>query len=357
MSYYSSRLNVKPSVNGISDADSQRTATYHDANSFSPGPSSFWKNVSAALFATALFRYVYDSPLDAEEIKARVIIEKKTVINLLEAFSVAVKHYLRGEDGIYYYAMPNSIPSRRLTSSTVQARGDDPHDSNEESSPDPALLRPFTSPISGILKRRESSTLPVPATSSAGKNTFSIAKRGSLPPTPRDAGMPRRADTIGRDDVDDFLLPAHMPPKYVLLDIFPFSLFIHCMSRDRIIYCDGTAAQTGDRCTDLKPRTDLNHSNSVLIWATLRWVTIPATVILAFIFFGFLVAGDEIEKPGDTGNELRALTAVPAPNIATWAFAQENNLIFGVQRENKEAVSPEDWVKKGCSKMVETLAL
>lgn len=130
------------------------------------------------------------------------------------------------------YAMPNSIPSRRLTSSTVQARGDDTHDSNEEASPDPALLRRFTSPISGILKRRESSTLPVPATSSAGKNTFSIAKRGSLPPTPRDAGMPRRADTIGRDDVDDFLLPAHMPPKYVLLDIFPFSLFIHCMSRD-----------------------------------------------------------------------------------------------------------------------------
>lgn len=38
----------------------------------------------------------------AKEEKARALIEKKTVINLLEAFAVAVKHYLRGEEGIYY---------------------------------------------------------------------------------------------------------------------------------------------------------------------------------------------------------------------------------------------------------------
>jgi hypothetical protein len=37
-----------------------------------------------------------------DEAKARTLIEKKTAINLLEAFAVAIKHYLRGEDGIYY---------------------------------------------------------------------------------------------------------------------------------------------------------------------------------------------------------------------------------------------------------------
>lgn len=36
------------------------------------------------------------------EIKAKTLVEKKTVINLLGAYAVAVKHYLRGEDGIYY---------------------------------------------------------------------------------------------------------------------------------------------------------------------------------------------------------------------------------------------------------------
>ena len=37
-----------------------------------------------------------------DEVAARVLVEKKTVINLTEAFAVAVKHYLRGEEGIYY---------------------------------------------------------------------------------------------------------------------------------------------------------------------------------------------------------------------------------------------------------------
>lgn len=30
------------------------------------------------------------------------MIEKRTIINLIEAFAVASKHYLRGEGGIYY---------------------------------------------------------------------------------------------------------------------------------------------------------------------------------------------------------------------------------------------------------------
>jgi len=37
-----------------------------------------------------------------DEMISRSMVEKKTAINLLEAFAVSVKHYLRGEDGIYY---------------------------------------------------------------------------------------------------------------------------------------------------------------------------------------------------------------------------------------------------------------
>ena len=35
-----------------------------------------------------------------EEKRVRVLIEKKTVLNLVDAFSVSVKHYLRGESGM-----------------------------------------------------------------------------------------------------------------------------------------------------------------------------------------------------------------------------------------------------------------
>jgi ion channel-forming bestrophin family protein len=35
-----------------------------------------------------------------EERRVRVLIEKKTVLNLVDAFCVAIKHYLRGETGM-----------------------------------------------------------------------------------------------------------------------------------------------------------------------------------------------------------------------------------------------------------------
>ncbi len=37
-----------------------------------------------------------------EEKRIRVLVEKKTVLNLVDAFCVAVKHYLRGESGMMY---------------------------------------------------------------------------------------------------------------------------------------------------------------------------------------------------------------------------------------------------------------
>ena len=45
---------------------------------------------------------VGETPAETTELRARAMVEKKSTINLLEAFAVAVKHYLRGEDGIYY---------------------------------------------------------------------------------------------------------------------------------------------------------------------------------------------------------------------------------------------------------------
>jgi len=50
-----------------------------------------------------------------DQVKARTLIEKVTAINLLEAFAVAVKHYLRGEDGIYYKLVAFGFLARTLT--------------------------------------------------------------------------------------------------------------------------------------------------------------------------------------------------------------------------------------------------
>ncbi|TFY78535.1 hypothetical protein EWM64_g5474, partial [Hericium alpestre] len=91
----------------------------------------YWSQIvlSSRTFARLVWFHVPDTmaigsnSMPADEKKARIIVEKKTVLNLLEAFGVAVKHYLRGEEGIYYvdlyhlvkflpaYSLPAGIPS------------------------------------------------------------------------------------------------------------------------------------------------------------------------------------------------------------------------------------------------------
>lgn len=190
-------------------------------------------------------------PEDKDENKARVLIEKKTAINLVEAFAVAVKHYLRGEDGIYYtdlyhlvkflpaYALPNSMDSSTPQGSILPPI-------NETSSPTSSpLLQRLTSITSGRMNGATSS-LPMPVTSSAEKGALlpssergtssfrraTASSRGTVP-SPRAATHLRLQsdeDTIMNEE--DFLLPARLPPKYHLFDLFPFSLLIHCLERE-----------------------------------------------------------------------------------------------------------------------------
>ena len=68
-----------------------------------------WFHVPGAFFlhldaVETLFDFVAEtmemgSKMSEDEVKARVLVEKKTVLNLIDAFSVSIKHYLRGEEG------------------------------------------------------------------------------------------------------------------------------------------------------------------------------------------------------------------------------------------------------------------
>jgi len=105
------------------------------------------------------------------------------------------------------------------------------------------------------------------------------------------------------------------------------------------------------------------------IWNSLGWLTIPATLLLSFIFFGFLVAGEEIENPfGYDKNdlnmdhfthniirsELRALTALPVPDPSIWAFSPYNDQIFGSR--GAERVPPDEWMRRGFASMQTALS-
>jgi len=101
----------------------------------------------------------------------------------------------------------------------------------------------------------------------------------------------------------------------------------------------------------------------------LGWITIHATVLASFIFFGFLVAGEEIENPlGYDKNdldlnhfcqniirlELRALTPTDVPDPADWAFSHLNNRVFddgyallAPAGQLIKHASPEEWSANG----------
>ncbi|KAF5339585.1 hypothetical protein D9611_011411 [Ephemerocybe angulata] len=205
------------------------------------------------------------TPEKTEELKARALVEKKTVINLLEAFAVAVKHYLRGEDGIYYkdlyylvkflpaYALPTGMPSQTdLTSNEIECTSPvaSPHDDAEKGEAeddnelhDLGLTRLGT--LSGasdhnnseILHRLQTNgprvklpdvaTSPTKSARASGRRTSFSLGHGSL----RSDSIMSHRNVVPLAEEEAHLYPSSMPPRYTIFDLFPFSLLIGLVSR------------------------------------------------------------------------------------------------------------------------------
>jgi hypothetical protein len=189
------------------------------------------------------------------------MVERKTVINLLEAYAVAVKHYLRGEDGIYYqcvvfptrctqsrnltlisrdlyylvkflpaYALPKGIPS--------QADLDQPgHHDSPPSSP-VRDQQPTDGSIGGassfLYQRRHSSAphLPAPVTSAQQAPRLSNVTYVATHEPQAGEASPEYAEKVILPRADEsYLMPARMPPKYHIFDLFPFSLVVRFLTK------------------------------------------------------------------------------------------------------------------------------
>ncbi|KAF4610301.1 hypothetical protein D9613_010471 [Agrocybe pediades] len=423
------------------------------------------------------------SNMTVAEAKARSLIEKKSAINLLEAFAVAIKHYLRGEDGIYYkdlyylvkflpaYALPAGMPVSPNLDTTFlsdheqdnlssKSRGDEPV-KNDLTSPISlnSFANGFTSPVSpgkqpsvtiaptSILRHRDmvtspntlspTSNLPPPVSIGSPGRRTSFFSNITSPVSGRTQPQVKEKERIILAQQDEaYLLPAHMPPKYGVFDLFPFSLLVkyltekgkdvkgkkgarlraklrnqavvsHNIPLELSLYLSSYVAalqhrkacdvptintllfalnQLVDSLSGLERilTTPIPFSYSVhlwvvtlmyclalpfQIWSTLKWITIPGTTIISFIFFGFLVAGEEIENPfgydkNDLNldhftnniirNELRAVTSTPPPDPARWAFVSENNLLFSSNLD--ERVTPAEWISRGPIAMQKNLS-
>lgn len=158
---------------------------------------------------------IVDEQTDQDPTKeyAMTLIEKKTVVNLLEAYAVAVKHYLRGEEGIHYedlyplvpflysrhYSFPAVIPSKNDQIQKLRRRHT--HDPNRDKSEffgGAAVETHALMAMPGSLSRLENQSFCSDTT------TKTVA-----PPY---------------DDLES-LLPAELPPSHCWRAAFPFPIF------------------------------------------------------------------------------------------------------------------------------------
>ncbi|KAG8904420.1 hypothetical protein FRB99_001799 [Tulasnella sp. 403] len=411
----------------------------------------------------------------------KMLIEKKAAINLIEAFSlvhtslnidrllmallnrVAVKHYLRGEEGIFYedlynlvkflpvYSLPPGRPSFQYRDSNAVLSDID--EATEEAEP----ITPAHS-----FKGQNSLPIPSPQSPPSAKHRRSSSVHFSpvaqaKPPRP----SPLRIDTTlvadalekglispgvttahtskaGSLPINGNLFPAADPPKYALFDVFPFSLCV------RQLLKHGKKVK-GRRMARFKARSakinhnipleiafylnayifsliqreivvgglikefmySLNHLLDCLtglerilttpipfsysshlwavtvifvgllpfqLWSVFRWFAIPSTAVASFVFFGFIVAGEEIENPfGYDKNdlnldhfthnvirvELNSLTSRPMPNVMDWVFSDENTDLFGPPAAGGPSghpMTPNEWARQGESSIREALS-
>lgn len=190
--------------------------------------------------------HVPDTPSTAKpetevEERARNIIEKRTAINLVEAFSVAVKHYLRGEEGIYYedlyhlvkflpaYSLPAGMPNQRVKSRTSAEIMEGAEATTEDDKARGSWSGSTSTKTQLPTSNREGrASFQLPTVSEKGSNglTSPGLRRGS---TVRRPGTHYRRVSGPYGEVD--LAPASNPPKWGAFDVWPLSLLVKLLTK------------------------------------------------------------------------------------------------------------------------------
>ncbi|KAH7333731.1 Bestrophin, RFP-TM, chloride channel-domain-containing protein [Rhizoctonia solani] len=390
-----------------------------------------WSTIILAsrTFARTVWFHVPDCPPTVEGepkpdpriARPRMLIQKRTTINLIEAFSIAVKHYLRGEDGIEYedlYRLVKFLPAYSLPDSTMAQHDCDCEGDGEGMSESPiAETRRQESWASGSTAHPNVPELPRDARITISDDVGKPQVRTRRGATLRTRTQPKLKPTDGLGKGPAYLLPAKNPPKWSIYDIWPLSLLTEAFP-ERFVSGKTAARLRRARCpitlnvpleitfylssyiAALQHRkvADVPTTNTLLLalnqlvdslsglerilttpipfsygtqlwtscflyliflpfqlWMSLGYVTIPATAVASFIFFGFLAAGEEIEKNDfDMDHfcknliraELDALMSVPVPDPDQWAFSDDNNYIFEDDEADIPGRSPNEWLKE-----------
>ncbi|KZV90165.1 UPF0187-domain-containing protein [Exidia glandulosa HHB12029] len=299
--------------------------------------------------------------------RLEAIIEKKSMINLVQAFGVSVKHFLRGEGGPFYEdlhplisflprfaahhqgvpeheSLPvwHGAPRREPSSAAATLNGGDlekgvsrddpvllparnpPASTIYDMLPFLILLKPLIQPIVRLIKH---SNKEGERTNLLGRKRKVLVAEGNIPL-----------------EISLFL---HSYYAFVLkqgwLAVAPANAFLNSLNSLQ----DAVANLERVRNTPI-PFAYQAHLRMCMwmylfllpfqIYNAYGWLTIPATAFASFLLLGFLEIGQEIEDPFGydmndldidsiciaIGRELHEITAHPAPEPSSYIFTAEN---------------------------------
>ncbi|CAG7854565.1 SubName: Full=Uncharacterized protein {ECO:0000313/EMBL:CCA70555.1} [Serendipita indica DSM 11827] len=350
----------------------------------------FWSQVvlNVRMFARTVWFHVPDGPTngmqmgpakDVSEYKARTLVEKKTVLNLLEAFAVASSTICEEKRFLPAYALPAGY----------EIQWPDPRNPKARTS---SQIPRASAQVNRSSFQVHQDGLPLPATTKQRGPTLNVQP----PSLDEKRGM---SESTAHENII-YLAPSRDPPPYHIFDFWPMSLFVRSLQkggkelkgrkalRDRAknpsnsdnvaleisLYLSSYVASLQQRGLDGLTAgtlmgalgqlrvlsTPVPWAYNVHIWFValiwllllpfqilkpLGWLTIPGVALASFVYCGLMKCAEEIEDPFGydyndlnldhfTHNiirkELASLTALPMPDPTKWAFSPENDAVFDV---------------------------
>ncbi|CUA75410.1 hypothetical protein RSOLAG22IIIB_05883 [Rhizoctonia solani] len=270
----------------------------------------------------------------------RAKIEKASMINLVQAFSVAVKHYLRGEPGIFYqdlYPLIAFLPQYGIEDTPTESDDKLPLWSDDGNLGGHHLPRDPNSTEGGFKRKKGKTFDPEKALPDVTPDHVHLAPARNPPPTTFFDYFPflmpfkaiyklikcifvRRAND-GSQDGERSVWTGKKKHRPVVESIVPLEISLHLNSYFDFLLQAGLlqSAAAGAFGANLNALQDASvqlrriattplpfayqaHLR-MAIWLyvfflpAMKWLTIPATTLTALLFIGFLEIGAEVENP------------------------------------------------------------
>jgi len=286
-----------------------------------------WSNIMVASrnIAMMLWIHVPASREDNKVIKEKQpllasVIEKRTIINLVQAFSVSVKHFLRAEPGIYYadlYPLICFLPRYSILPPGIPTKDDLLPLWNGSADDSSVLDNPGSTGVASTRQGQSSATLH-----------DTNGEKSELGALPHKASSKRRK-TFDPERVlpvvasDQPLQPARLPPKTTFWDFFGFLRFLRPVVRSVRGHTTKDLTASGRKKREMDVESSIPLEITLYLSSYLAWL-LRTGLIQPAIATGLV---NNISGLQDTFNNLERIRNTPLPfayqahlRISSWLY-------------------------------------